>query len=147
MDNYTALFLVWLICSYKAKQPILVSFCGYLLAFNKITGLVFYVFFLLAIGVYEVLSTQENNFLRKVLKWWDWKKVCLWTFPAIVYLCTTFVADDLTVLCFYGFIYREASIGLKSLRGLCKYWDASVCIWVSNGFYSIDYFVSNFASI
>ena len=119
MDNYTALFLVWLICSYKAKQPILVSFCGYLLAFNKITGLIFYVFFLLAIGVYEVLSTQENNFLRKVLKWWDWKKVCLWTFPAIVYLCTTFVADDLTVLCFYG-SYTEASIGLKSLRGLAN---------------------------
>ena len=119
MDNYTALFLVWLICSYKAKQPILVSFCGYLLAFNKITGLVFYVFFLLAVGVYEVLSTQGKNFFRKVLTWWDWKKVCLWVFPAVVYLCTTLVADDLTVLCFYG-SYTEASIGIKSLRGLAN---------------------------
>ena len=119
MDNYTALFLVWLLCSYKAKQPILVSFCGYLLAFNKITGLVFYVFFLLSVGMYEVFSTQEKSFFRKVLTWWDWKKVSLWVFPAVVYLCTTVVADDLTVLCFYG-SYTEASIGIKNLRGLAN---------------------------
>lgn len=119
MDNYTALFLVWLLCSYQAKNPMMVSFCGYLLAFNKITGLVFYVFFLLMAGLIELIQSDGKNLLHKIPNWWSWKQVLLWVLPAVLYLASTFVADDLTTLCFYG-SYTEATIGLKDLRGLAN---------------------------
>lgn len=117
MDGHTAYFLVWLLCSYKLKNPILVAFCGYLLAFNKITGLVFYVFFLLTMGLFEMANTAGRNSVQRILNWWSWKKVLLWTAPAVIYFFSSVLADDLTVQNFYG-SYVAATIGLKDIRGL-----------------------------
>lgn len=112
MDSHTALFLVWLLCSYKKKNHIMIAFCGYLLAFNKISGLVFYVFFLITMGVFESLQTPGKNLIFKIINWWDWKKVCLWILPAILFLLTMIVGDDFIIQNFYG-SYTEAKYGLK----------------------------------
>ena len=119
MDTHTAYFLVWLLCSYKKQNHIMVAFCGYLLAFNKISGLVFYVCFLLCVCIFELAQSQGRNIFFKIANWWNWKKVILWIAPAAIYLASTFIADDLTTLNFYG-AYVEATIGLKHLRGLAN---------------------------
>lgn len=119
MDSHTAYFLVWLLCSYKKKNPLLVAFCGYLLAFNKVTGLVFYVFFLMAMALLEVISDKGKPLFRRIRDWWDWKTVILWVAPAAIYAASVVMADDLTIQCFYG-SYSGATIGLKSLRGLAN---------------------------
>lgn len=113
MDPHAALFATWLLYAYLSKNEILVSFCGYLLCFNKVSGMVFYVFFLLTMGVFETLETGGKSLFRKILNWWQWKKVLLWIFPAVTYLLTMILGDDLTIQVFYG-TYTGAGYGFKN---------------------------------
>ena len=115
MDPHAALFAVWLLYAYLNNSAIMVSFCGYLLSFNKISGMVFYVFFLLTMGVFEALETEGKNLFRKILNWWSWKKVLLWIFPAVAFLATMVLGDDLTIQVFYG-AYTGAGRGFKNLH-------------------------------
>lgn len=117
MDPHAALFAAWLLYAYLCKNTLLVSFCGYLLCFNKISGMVFYVFFLLTMGVFEVLETEGKNLFRKILNWWRWKKVLLWVFPAVAFLATMVLGDHLTIQVFYG-TYTGAGYGFKTLQQL-----------------------------
>lgn len=102
MDWHLVFFSVWLLCSVKKKNNYLISFCGFLLAFTKITGLVFYVFLLLAVGLFEIFENAENTLWRKVIYWWDWKKVFLWILPAVIFLVSLLYGDHLTIQNFYG---------------------------------------------
>ena len=113
MDPHAALFAAWLLYAYLRKNTIMVSFCGYLLCFNKVSGMVFYVFFLLTMGVFETFETEGKSLLRKILNWWQWKKVLLWIFPAVAFLMTMILGDDLTIQAFYG-SYTGAGRGFKN---------------------------------
>jgi len=102
MDPHLALFAAWLLYSYLKKNTIMVSFCGYLLCFTKVSGAAFYVIFMLTMGIFEVLETEGKSLLRKISNWWQWKKVLLWVFPAAAFLVTMIWGDDLTIQVFYG---------------------------------------------
>ena len=102
MDAHTTFFLIWLICSYKNRNHILVGFCGYLLAFNKITGLVFYVVFLICAGLFELRNTQKERIWQKIKIWWNYSTVILWFTPAVLFIASFFIANYVTVQVFYG---------------------------------------------
>lgn len=102
IDTHITLFLIWLIYSYQKKNHLLVCFCGYLLAFSKITGLVFYVVFLLCAGLMEVYRMKNGNFMQRLLRWWNWKTVLLWMAPAVLFLPFTITDDKLASQSFYG---------------------------------------------
>ena len=97
----------------------MIAFCGYLLAFNKITGLAFYVCFLLTMGLYEMLTSTGKYFWQKIYHWWNWKKVLLWVAPAVVFLMTMVLGDDLTIQNFYG-SYTGGGIGGKPLHEMLQ---------------------------
>ena len=85
MDWHLAFFAVWLLCGIYKKDNLLIAFSGYLLSFTKITGFVFYVFVLLAYGLFEIYKFETKNMWKKIIYWWQWDKVILWIFPALYF--------------------------------------------------------------
>lgn len=114
MDWHLAFFAIWLIYSVKKKNHVLVAFCGYLLSFTKITGLVFYAFFLLAVAVLEIIDDRNNPFFQRIRNWWNIKKVFLWTFPAVMFLISFFFGDYFTIQNFYGTYVTDEMVRLKT---------------------------------
>lgn len=114
MDWHLPFFVIWLLCSIKKKNNYLICFSGYLLAFTKITGIVFYCGILLFVGVEEILRIQESNIIKKIFKWWDWKKVILWILPAVLFLVTYIYGDHITIQNFYGTYVSEQVISLNN---------------------------------
>lgn len=110
MDWHLPFFTIWLLYGIKTKNNIWISFCGYLLAFTKITGLFFYVFILICVAICEVLENKEENIFVNILKWWKWKKVILWVLPAILFCITFFIGDYLTVQNFLGSPYNPSAL-------------------------------------
>lgn len=118
MDWHLAFFSIWLMCSAKKKNNGLIAFCGYLLSFTKITGLVFYVIFLLSIAIREVILDKGTPFFKRILHWWSFKKVLLWVSPAVMFLVTFVYGDFLTIQNFYGSYTPEKIIQLKPVSSL-----------------------------
>ncbi len=114
MDCQLAFFAVWLLYGLKHKNNVFVAFCGYLLAFTKITGLVFYVFLLIGFALIEVASLKEGSYFEKIRHWWSWKTVGLWIFPAVCFLLAFFLGDYLTAQNFYGTYVAEDMVQMKS---------------------------------
>ena len=102
MDWHLAFFSVWLLCSIQKKNNILISFCGFLLAFTKITGLIFYVFVLLIMFVLEIYQDKGCSIVKRIIHWWDWSKIFLWVLPAVLFGITLLYGDHLTIQNFYG---------------------------------------------
>lgn len=110
MDWHLPFFTIWLLCAIKKKNNLLISFCGFLLSFTKITGAVFYVGILLYIGIAEILNHQERNIIKKIVNWWEWKKILCWIFPTVVFLLTFVFGDHFTIQNFYGTYVSEQMI-------------------------------------
>lgn len=102
MDWHLIFFMVWLLCSVKKKNNLMISFCGFLLAFTKITGLVFYVFLLFMQGLFEMFENNGDTLWKKIACWWNWKKVLLWVSPVFAFLISLLYGDHLTIQNFYG---------------------------------------------
>ena len=103
MDWQLAFFTIWLLCAIKKNNNIMISFCGFLLAFTKITGIIVYVIILFAYVVIEILTKSKRGTLKtNIMQWWQWKKVILWIFPAILFAITLRWGDHLTIQNFYG---------------------------------------------
>jgi len=84
-DSLLVYFAVWLIYAYKRKNNLLIAFCGFLMSFTKITGAGFYVVFLVAVALYEVISQYRGNIVKRVQDWWRWGKCLLWMTPSALY--------------------------------------------------------------
>ncbi len=116
MEWHITYFSIWLIYSVKKKNNILISFCGYLLAFTKITGAVFYAVFLFTVGLFELIDdTEHKKILEKIRNWINIKKIILWTSPIIIFLITFFWGDHLTIQNFYGSYRPDSMISLKDI--------------------------------
>lgn len=101
-DTYLAYFAVWLLYSYLKKNNLMISFCGFLLFFSKISGGVFYVVFLIAATLFELITEYKGNVWKRVCAWWTWSKCILWVFPTILYLLSLLVGEWFTVQHFNG---------------------------------------------
>ena len=110
MDSHLALFCVWLIYAQLKKDDYLTAFCGYLLAFTKITGLCFYVFYLIMIAGMDILQRTEGNIFKNFVSWFSIKKVVLWVSPAVLFLLTLIIGDYFTIQNFYGTYVAESSL-------------------------------------
>ena len=119
MDWHTPFFLVWLICAYLKKNDLLISFCGFLLAFNKISGLAFYVFFLISMALIEVIRDKDKPVLQRLKDWWNWRKVILWVLPGVLFLVFYFHNYLFEIQDFYG-ADINATVSLKSKRGIAN---------------------------
>lgn len=118
MDWHLPFFLVWLLAAYVCRNNVFIAFCGYLLAFTKITGLVFYVVFLLVVFFKELMEQREGNLWTRICKWWEWKKVIWWVFPAVLYIISYFYGSGMLIQNFSG-AEGGAVIGLKSVTNIC----------------------------
>lgn len=116
MDWHLPFFCVWLLCCIRKKNDYLICFVGYLLAFTKITGIVFYCGVLLFVGIKEIFDEDENTLLRKLASWWNWKKIILWLLPAILFLGTYLYGDHITIQNFYGTYVSEQTLKLDNWR-------------------------------
>lgn len=114
MDSHLCFFTIWFIYAVLKKNNIMTAFCGYLLAFTKITGLFFYVVFLIVYAFCEVISRTEQNFIKKVITWWKWKKIFWWVLPAFLYIPSMIEGDYLTGQSFYGTYVAEQMLKLKT---------------------------------
>ena len=101
-DNYLVYYGIWLLYAFRKKNPVLVGFCGFLMAFTKISGLAFYVVFLLSAAFYEMAVLEKGTFGARLKAWWKWDKVILWILPALLYLLTMVFGEYLTAQNFYG---------------------------------------------
>lgn len=110
MDWHLAFFAVWLLCGIYKKDNLLIAFSGYLLSFTKITGFVFYVFVLLAYGLFEIYKFEAKNMWKKIIYWWQWDKVILWIFPALLFLATFLFGHHMTAQNFYGTYVSEQMV-------------------------------------
>lgn len=102
LDTHLVYYAIWLLYSYKKDNNLMISFCGFLLCFTKITGMLFYVFFLMTCAIIELYMEYEGHFLCKLKKWWGWKKCIFWTIPAIIYLLTMIYGGYFTIQNFAG---------------------------------------------
>lgn len=112
MDWHLPFFVIWLLCSIKKKNNYLICFSGYLLAFTKITGIVFYCGILFLVGIKEMLEKPNQKIIDKIIAWWSWKKIFLWILPAILFLITYMYGDHITTQNFYGTYVSEQMISL-----------------------------------
>ena len=111
MDWHLSFFIIWLLYGVKKKNNLWISFCGYLLAFTKITGLFFYAIILLTVALCEVVQDNSNrNFFMKIFRWWKWKKVLLWIAPAVLFCLTFIFGNYLTVQNFMGSPYNPTAL-------------------------------------
>lgn len=101
-DTHCVYYLIWMIYSYKRKNDLMVSFCGFLLFFSKLSGGVFYTIFLIVATVYEVLTKYKGPISRRIVKWWKWSRSLLWMLPAFMYLPTMRWGEWLTIQHFSG---------------------------------------------
>lgn len=117
MDWHIVYFSVWLLYGIKEKNNILISFCGYLLAFTKITGIVFYAFILMCVCLFELYQDKENSgLLQKIQNWFSFSKAFLWILPAVFFLITFLYGDHFTAQNFYGTYLSDSMIELKSIE-------------------------------
>lgn len=116
MDWQITYFAVWLLYCVKEKNNLLISFCGYLLAFTKITGLIFYVFVLITVGIYELYLNQNKNILKKIYNCFPVSKIFLWILPALLFMIAFLFGDHFTIQNFYGTYVSESMISLKSMQ-------------------------------
>ena len=114
MDSHLCFFTIWFIYAVLKKNNIMTAFCGYLLAFTKITGLFFYVVFLIVYAFCEVVNRSEQNFIKKVFAWWEWGKVFWWVLPAFLYVPSMIEGDYLTGQSFYGTYVADQMLKLKT---------------------------------
>ncbi|MDD6328380.1 MAG: hypothetical protein PUA62_08035 [Lachnospiraceae bacterium] len=110
MDTHLAFFAVWLIYFKLKDNDYMISFCGFLLAFTKITGVFFYVAFLVISAAYDVLFGKDNKFGARLLKYINVKRVILWTLPAILFTLCFMKGEYLTALDFFGAYSSDSSI-------------------------------------
>lgn len=110
MDSHLALFGIWLIYAQLKKNDYLTAFCGYLLAFTKITGLCFYVFYLIMIAGMDILRRTEGNLIKNFVSWFSVKKVVLWILPAVLFLMSLIIGDYFTIQNFYGTYVAESTL-------------------------------------
>lgn len=85
-DNLCVYFAIWMIYFYYHNNDFLISFCGYLLLFTKITGGVFYCVFLIVASFVEVLNSNGKNIIAKIIDWIDYKRCMIWVLPGLLYL-------------------------------------------------------------
>lgn len=118
MDWHLTFFAVWLIYAVKKKNNLLICFCGYLLSFTKITGMVFYVIFLLIAGCYEIWKENDVNYVKKFVKWWSIKKVLLWTCPVILFMLTFLYGENITIQNFQGTYVSDEMFAIGNMNHL-----------------------------
>lgn len=108
-DTHLTYYAVWLLYAYKRKNNLLIAFCGFLLAFTKLTGFGFYAVFLITAALYEVITQYQGNIFRRVCSWWKWSRCLLWMFPAVLY-AFYFICQEWFVIQINS--YDGASIGV-----------------------------------
>lgn len=102
MDSHLALFVVWLIYYKLQDDDVMISFCGFLLAFTKITGMCFYGVYLLTNALHEIYTQDSESILGKFNKWWSTKKVIMWLLPVAMFMFFFWYGGRFTMLNFFG---------------------------------------------
>lgn len=87
-DNMLVFFAVWLFFAYYKKDDLMIAFCGYLMAFTKITGVVYYAVFLIAATGYRVITDHRKGekFFRSVGRNLTIGRAFLWMLPGFLFL-------------------------------------------------------------
>lgn len=119
MDWHIPFFLIWLIAAYMKKNDVMISFCGFLLAFTKITGLAFYVLFLIVITILELRQSKDNSFIHNIKQWWNWKRIILWILPGILFVGSYIWEYQFAIQSFYS-SDTAATVSLKCKRGIAN---------------------------
>lgn len=115
-DSHLVYYAVWLLYAYKRKNMLLVSFCGFLLSFTKVTGFGFYAVFLAVATLCEVVFQYRGNLIKRVRDWWKWSKCLLWVFPAILYLFSSIFQEWFTIQV-NTYLETDIHLGGTSLKG------------------------------
>ena len=115
MDWQVSCFAIWLLYGIVQEDNLWISFCGYLLAFTKITGFVFYVITLCVIGLVQYIKNPNRNLFRKFKETFSFCKCFLWILPAILFLISFLWGEHFTIQNFYGTYVADSMIQIKSL--------------------------------
>lgn len=116
MDWHIAFFSIWLVAATIAENDYLIAFSGFLLSFTKITGLAFYVFFLLIYALVKIASEKDLTFFASLCKWWSFKRLLLWIIPACMFLLILKYGEYLTSQSFYGTYVSDSMIKLFDIN-------------------------------
>ncbi len=110
MDYQLPLFAIWLVYGIVKENDILISFCGFLLSFTKITGFVFYV---IVIAGYVVLNIVGNKGFKNQKKYQT--RVIYWLLPVIEFLFMYKYSGSLAIQNFFGSYHTDKPIALKNV--------------------------------
>lgn len=113
LDAHLTYYIVWLMYCYKHKNDMMISFCGFLLCFTKVTGAVFYVAFMIMAGITEVLREYRGSLISRIFHWWKWKRCILWIFPAILYVAAFLGGDKFIIQNFNGVYTPDTMIDIN----------------------------------
>lgn len=117
MDWHITFFAVWLLYFVEHRNNLLISFCGYLLCFTKITGFIFYVFILLSVGLIELHEDKKHKtILKKIKHWVCIPKIFFWILPAGLFILSFLYGDHFTIQNFYGTYVSDSVIGGRTIQ-------------------------------
>ena len=118
MDWQVSCFSIWLLYGIVKEDNLWISFCGYLLAFTKITGFVFYVVTLCVIGLVQYIKNPNKNLFQKFKETFSFGKCFLWILPAVLFLISFLWGEHFTIQNFYGTYVADSMVQIKSLEVL-----------------------------
>lgn len=118
MDIHLVFFGIWLMYAIYKRNPMMIGFCGFLLTYTKITGMVFYVFVLAVMVLYELSDIEEYGLIKSFCVWFKPGKVLTYISPILTYMIFFVVGDYFTIQSFLGTYVSDTAIKLKTGVGM-----------------------------